>query len=139
MSPEKIDVVKVDPASGYEQEVVEYRPSARDVLVNRLAQLVLVIGSIVVIVLLVRMAFVILGADPANGFASLIYQITNPLVAPFTGIIGTKSLAGLAIDIPALIAIIIYSIVAAIVARLIRLLLLGAGGTRTVRRVERLS
>ena len=138
MAPEKIEDVQVDPRTGYEQSVVEYRPSTQDVLANRLSRLVLLIGGVIVILLLMRIVFVALGANPDNQFAELIYHITDVLVAPFAGILNYQNVGRAALDVPAVVALIVYAIVAAIIARLLRLLLMGSGHVRSVKRVQRL-
>lgn len=47
-----------------------------------------ILGSIEVL-LLFRLALKALGASPQAGFTGGVYMLTNPLVAPFRGILGT--------------------------------------------------
>jgi|SRR5579859_970120 len=138
MSQEKIERVTVDPATGYEQQSVEVRPSGSDIFIYRLQQVVLLIGGIVVTLLLVRIAFVALGANPNNEFAAFLYRITDVLLAPFATILSNKNVGGVVIDLPSCVAIVIYAILASIIARVLSLFR-STGGVRTVRRVQRLS
>jgi len=138
VTQEKIETVQVDPRTGYEQSVTVYRPSVWDALAIRLVRLVQFIGGIVVILLLVRIAFVALGANPENEFAALIYRITGVLVAPFIGILSAKTIDGIILDTPAAVALVIYSIATVIVARLIWGIFVGSGETRSIKRVQRI-
>ncbi len=44
--------------------------------------------------LAIRFVLPLLGANPAAGFAQLIYSITKPFLAPFVGLFGTGALWG---------------------------------------------
>src|SRR5579859_3560344 len=138
VTQEKVENVQVDPKTGYEQRVIEYRPAPWDAFATRLARLVLLIGGIVVVLLLVRIAFVALGANPQNDFAALIYRITDIFVGPFVGILSSKTVDDITFDIPAAVALVIYSILSLILARLILVILIGPGRIRSIRRVQRI-
>jgi len=57
--------------------------------VKLLKNIVYATVSIVEVALTIRIALKILGANPANDFVSLMYSLTQPLVAPFAGIFNT--------------------------------------------------
>ncbi|HEX7259673.1 MAG TPA: YggT family protein [Candidatus Saccharimonadia bacterium] len=80
-----------------------------------------------------RLIFKLLGANPASGFVTFIYSVTEPFVAPFYGIFGQVTTTGaetVAVFEPAtLIAMLIYALVAWLVVRLI-----GAASGRPVDR-----
>lgn len=73
-----------------------------------------------------RFIFRLLGANPASGFVSFIYAITQVFLAPFYGIFRPYSTQGIethSVFEPAtLIAMIVYGIIAYGLARLIELL-----------------
>lgn len=84
---------------------------------------------------LIQLAFVILNgmiglrfllklmaANPANPFAQLVYFFTEPFLWPFRGITFTPAFGGVEIEFFALIAILVYFLLAWVITRLIWLL-----------------
>jgi uncharacterized protein YggT (Ycf19 family) len=85
----------------------------------------LVFGVILAIVGL-RFVFKLLGANPANAIVSWIYEMSEPLVAPFFGIFNADmSVTTGRFELSTLIALVVYAIIAALVTRLF------SGGYRT--------
>lgn len=138
MAQEKIEVVRVAPQDGYQRRVVEYRLSTRDAIVLRVNQVIWLLAGIVCLLLLVRVIFVAINANPGSDFVAWLYALTNNFVAPFAGITGNLTLGSIVIDVPALIAMALYTIAAAVITYVIRILLGSTGGMRSVTEVERL-
>jgi uncharacterized protein YggT (Ycf19 family) len=65
---------------------------------------------------MVRFAFVLISANAATGFVNFIYQVTDPLVAPFRNIVNTPGF-----DMGAIIAIFVYMIAGWLIITLFRL------------------
>lgn len=78
------------------------------------------IVGVVNLALLLRLVFYLFGAR-AVGFASFLYSVTNPLIAPFRGIFPNPSVDGSHFEMAAFAAIIVYSLLGWIIARLIEL------------------
>jgi hypothetical protein len=85
--------------------------------------LYMVIGFIEVLVGL-RFVFRLLGANPASSFVNWVYDWSTPLVAPFAGIFGqSATVAGTGVatqsvfDWTALIALVVYGLIAAAISR----------------------
>lgn len=76
--------------------------------------------GIVDLLLLLRIVFYLFGARSV-GFASFLYNITNPLVAPFRGIFTNPSADGSFFDVASLVAIVVYVLIGWLVSRLIDL------------------
>jgi uncharacterized protein YggT (Ycf19 family) len=138
MTQETIEEVEINTRTGNETRVTEYRSSPWNSFATKLVRIVMLIGGIVSILLLVRIVFVALGANPENEFAAFIYRVTDILVAPFIGILSNKTIGGIVVDIAAVVALLIYAIATAIVARLIGAILIASGRTRAIRRVQRI-
>ncbi len=88
------------------------------------AQLVSLALVIVEGLLIVRIALLLLAANPDAGFSSWIYGLTAPLVAPFQGVfpsIGGDG-QGIVLDTAAILAMVVYAILARIVEAIMRLL-----------------
>lgn len=104
-----------------------YAPSWRG---WRAAQVIYTIGGIVEALILIRAILELLAANPGAGFTSLIYNITDPLVAPFQGVFPTPQTHGSVLDLAAVLAIIVYALLTWAVARLFELI--QRRSTRTV-------
>jgi uncharacterized protein YggT (Ycf19 family) len=96
-----------------------YAPSWRG---WRAGQIVYTIGSIVAVLLVIRIIFELLAANPNAGFSNLIYTITAPLVAPFQGVFPTPQSHGNILDLAAVLAIIVYALLTWGIARLFELI-----------------
>ncbi len=77
--------------------------------------------------LVIRLVLKLLGANPRAGFSDFIYDVTGPFVAPFTAMFNDPASRGSVLELGTIIAIIVYALVAWLVARLIWLV---AGETR---------
>ena len=97
-------------------------------IASKVSQAIYLIFGIVEALLVLRFVLKLLGANAEAGFASLIYRLTTPLVAPFGGLFGTPQLNGMVVELEALVAIVVYGLVAWGLAKLAWLLL---GETRS--------
>ena len=85
-------------------EVVEAKAAKKN-------QVIWYILGILNILLALRVVFLLLGARQV-GFATTLYALTNPFVAPFKGIFASAALSGAYFDSAAVLAIVIYTLVA---------------------------
>lgn len=76
----------------------------------------------------IRFILRVLDANPGAGFASFIYGVTAPLLAPFVGLFGTPQFNGSVLELHSIVAIIVYALVAWVLGKVAWLLL---GETRT--------
>lgn len=86
----------------------------------RTYQIIWYILGFIEIILAFRFALELMGANPASGFASFIYTISSPLVAPFQGIVPTSAASGSIFEWATIIAAIVYAIVAAGIVQLLQ-------------------
>ena len=119
MAQEKRERIEVIQGEGIErrQRVVETAPSGRRVFVARFSQFLWIVVSAIVALLAIRFAFVLISANAATGFVNFIYQVSDPLVAPFKNIVNTPGF-----DMGAIIAIFVYMIVGWLIITLFRLI-----------------
>jgi YggT family protein len=77
-----------------------------------------------VIEALIAIRFILkaVAANAGAAFAALIYGITEPLVGPFIGVLATLTFGPSVIELPALLAVLIYFLVGLLLTRLIRIL-----------------
>lgn len=140
MSSEIKEQVRVDDVGGYKrgQRVVEINPPVAQVLVSRIIQIAWLLVGVVDLIITARFILLLLNANPANGFVDFIYDLSGGMVSPFNGIIASHVFDnGAVFDVPSLIAIIVYTLVAAIAIELFRIVFAGTGRARHVTTIER--
>ena len=77
--------------------------------------------------LAIRFVLSLLGANPEAGFARFVYGITRPFIAPFVGLFGTPSFGGSVFEWNALVAIVVYALIAWVLVKAVGLVM---GDTR---------
>ena len=88
----------------------------------RFNQIIWYVLGLIEVLLVFRLALKALGANPFIGFTSLIYSITAPLAAPFSGILGVTTTGNSVIEWSTIIAAIVYLFVAWGIAYLLDLI-----------------
>lgn len=78
----------------------------------RFNQVIWYVLGLVEVLLIFRVVLKALGANPYVGFTSLIYSITNPLAAPFSGILGVFISGNSTIEWSTVIAAVVYVCIA---------------------------
>ena len=77
------------------------------------------ITSVVLALIAVRFVLALLGANPDNTFANLVYTITYPLVVPFFGLFGYQLQLGVArFEFESLVAMLVYGLIGYGLARM---------------------
>lgn len=91
----------------------EYRMSIAE-------RVVYLVGGIIISLLALRFLLSLLGANRGNAFADFIYDTSHPFVSPFFGLFNYEEQFGTSrFEYETLIAIVVYVIIIAIVARLV--------------------
>lgn len=80
-----------------------------------ISRIIWLVSAIVIGLLLLRFFFILFGANPLNDFVGFVYDTTRPLVSPFFGLFNYTYVSGKAVfEIPSLVAIAVYTLIAAI-------------------------
>lgn len=66
-----------------------------------------------------RILLKLIAANPKNPFASFIYQVTQPFLAPFVGLTITPTVEGMVLEVSSIIALFVYALLSMLVARII--------------------
>lgn len=113
MSEEKVEVQESDltPGSNYEIHIHDHR----------LYQMTYFILGIIEVFLAFRFFFKLVGANPSNAFAGLVYFVSGILMFPFGGLFGNPAAGATArgFDPSILVAMVVYVILAFFAAKLI--------------------
>ena len=66
-----------------------------------------------------RVLLKLLAANPSAPFAQMTYGLTDVMIAPFAGLTVTPSAAGVVLDVPAIVAMLVYVLFGWLAAQLI--------------------
>jgi len=89
----------------------------------KLAALVWLLFGILEALIGLRVFLKLIAANPNNPFAALVYNASYLFVWPFSGLTRTPAAEGMVLDIPSIIAMLVYALVAWVVVRLIWIVL----------------
>lgn len=109
----KVDNLAEDFRSKAVNEIAETdREVERSRFLARISQVVDYIFYVIYALLTVRLLLALMAARESSGFVKFIYSITNPLYAPFRGIVPSpRTEDGFTLALPIVIAIIVYLLV----------------------------
>ena len=99
----------------------EAKNEAKRETIEKIIQLIWFVAGLVKVVLILRVIFLLFNAQP-SGFTSFLYNISNPFTAPFFGIFPTPGEPTGYFDTAALVAMIIYSLIAWGIATLVKII-----------------
>jgi len=98
----------------------------------RLTELVWLLFGILEALIGLRVFLNLIAANPNNPFAALVYNASTLFVWPFSGLTVTPAAEGMVLDIPSVIAMLVYALVAWVIVRLIWIVLDRAGESTVV-------
>ncbi len=131
VTPVAVSVVDPTPVTVYQTDtVVRNTQASRPMQVFKLQQVIYLLFGIVEGLLGIRFVLGLLGANPGAGFAQLIYSITAPFMAPFVGLFGQPSAEGFVLEWNALVAILVYALLAGLLVKLLALAMNNGQGDR---------
>lgn len=90
--------------------------------VAKACQLVWLGAGIIEVLIGLRIVLKLIAANPNSGFASFVYNIASPFLAPFFGLTGSPAAGGSVLEVPSVIAMLVYALIAWGIVRIIRLL-----------------
>ena len=85
-------------------------------------QMIWLLLGILESVIALRIMFKLIAVNAANPFASLLYKVTHPFVAPFASLLGTPSAGNMVFEISSIIAMIVYLLIAWVLERIVYVL-----------------
>jgi YGGT family len=92
-------------------------------IAQALIQLISLATGILESLLLVRIVLLLLAANPDAGFSRFVYGVTAQFVAPFQGVFPNPfSLGGVTLDEAAILAMIVYALVARLLKMAVRVI-----------------
>jgi uncharacterized protein YggT (Ycf19 family) len=139
MSIERKERVAVISDDGYEQrqKVSEIGPSRKTTFVERTIQVIGFITTMIALLIAIRFVLQVLGANEANAFANIIFQLSNPLVMPFAGLFPNVASDDLVVEWSTLVAGAVYILLGWLMTWLVRIVFGSSRAVRHTRTVER--
>lgn len=115
------------------QRIIEDAGAERRQTLSRVSQFIWLIFGVIISLIAFRVVLLLLGANPASGFAKFIYDITGIFMAPFNGLLNnvTNAAGTLVFEPSALIAMLVYALIAFLLIQLIRVLFDKSSARRT--------
>jgi hypothetical protein len=99
--------------------------------VTRVKQVIYFIFGVINVLLVLRFVLLLLGANEASPFVNLIYGLSRAFVLPFRGIFAEPDLGASVIEWASLVGIVVYSLIAYGLARVVELIYAPAHPTVT--------
>ncbi len=121
---EEYEVVKTSPQGDYEhhEKIIEDTGVTRRQNINRFVQFIWLVFGILESLIGLRFFLRLIAANPASPFARLIYEFTDLFMWPFAGLTSSPSAGGMVLEIPAIIAMIIYALIAWVLVSVVGLI-----------------
>ena len=113
--------------SEHVETVAEDPYAGRRGAAEKLRQAIYLVFGIIEGLIAIRFILRALGANPSSAFAQFIYGVTDPFLAPFAGLFRPLAIDGGVLEWHALVAIVVYMLLAWVLAKVVWLL---AGETR---------
>jgi YggT family protein len=117
-------------ASEHVESTVVDSPATRHAQIYRLQQAIYLFFGVLEVLIAIRLLLRLFGADPTAPFSAVIMAVTAPFVAPFVGVFPNTQAAGSVFEPASLLAIVIYALLAWLIAKIVWLLF--ARGDSTV-------
>ena len=94
------------------QKVPNDQAASSDILLSRFSKIIWYAVSVLNFTLGLRVLFKMLGANPNNPLAQMLYQFTEPFLWLFKGLFQNPSANGRVLEITTIVAILIYTLAA---------------------------
>jgi hypothetical protein len=90
---------------------------------GKINQVLWFICGVLEVLLGLRFLLLLMGANPASGFAAFIYAITGPFIMPFAGLVASPGVnGGPVLEVVSLVAMLVYFLFFLLLTQFVRLL-----------------
>jgi len=120
----------------HHEKVVEDIGARRRQGVSRFIQLIWLLFGVLEASIGLRFFLKLIAANPSNPFARLVYNFTDLFLWPFAGLTISPSANGMVLEIPAVIAMLVYALLGWVLASLVWIIF-ARSSTRKVMLYER--
>lgn len=85
----------------------------------KMTQVIWLLLGILEAAIALRIIFKLIGVNPANPFANLLYTVTGLFLFPFSGLVGTPTSGNMILEISSVIAMIVYLLIGWVLVRIV--------------------
>ena len=117
------EVSTTEHEAGREQRVATFKAT----------QLIWLLLGLLEATLALRVIFKLIGVNPANTFASFLYNVTDIFLAPFASLAGAPAAGGMVLEISSILAMIVYLLIGWALDRIVYVLFYRPRGPVSVR------
>ena len=96
----------------------------------KLTQLIWLLLGILESALALRFLFKLIGVNPANAIASILYGFTDLFVAPFASLTGAPAAEGMVFEFTTLIAMLVYALIFYVLERIVYVIFYRQSGAK---------
>jgi hypothetical protein len=104
------------------QEIVENVAMARNLKLSKITQFTWLLFGLLLALIALRVILKLIAANPASPFAALVYGVSDLFLWPFFGLTATPQAGGAIVEIPSIIAMVVYALVAWAIVKVLWLL-----------------
>ena len=112
-------VVQQSGSHVHEQHIVQNENLAYRETIYRITQFIWLLFGALEALIGVRVILMLIGANPANPFAAIVYQLSELFLWPFRNLITNPAFGNSVLEITSLIAMIVYPLIGWAIVRLI--------------------
>jgi hypothetical protein len=94
----------------------------RQIFTFKATQLIWLLFGVLEILIALRIALMLIGANPNSPIVALIYGFTYLFLFPFTGLVGSPSVGNMVLEISSMFAMVVYGLIAVAVERTVWLI-----------------
>ncbi len=109
----------VPPDPRFAEEQMATQAAYQRALAVRFSQVIWLVIGVVVGLIGIRFVLKLIAANPSAGFSQFVYSVTDVFMAPFAGLTATPSAGGVVLELPAIVAMIVYALLGWLIVRLI--------------------
>ena len=96
--------------------------SGQRIFTFKAIQLVWLVFGVIEVLIALRIALMLIGANPNSPIVALIYGITYLFLFPFNGLIGSPTVGNMVLEISSMFAMVVYGLIAFAVDRTVWLI-----------------
>jgi YggT family protein len=85
----------------------------------KISQVVWLLVGIIEVMIGMRVLLKLIGANPDNDFARFVYNVAALFMGPFVGLTGSPASSGMVLEVPSLIAMLVYALLGWLIVRAI--------------------
>ncbi len=109
---ERRETVVTDAAGvAHRERVIRDVAGEQTLKLAKVAQIIWLVVGLIDAVIGLRVLLKLIGANPNNDFARFVYNFAGLFLGPFNGLTGSPSAGSLVLEIPSLIAMLIYALI----------------------------